>query len=399
MTTPLLTAVLTGIFLCLIQLVLALPWLAALDSQAFKANVRTPGVWLKSLAGVAGAGLLLGIFLAVRRDPDAMTATGRIFGSVMHAQLIADLLVLFFTVLLTVWPKGGAVAVSSFREGLRQPMFWFFTVGALAVLFLLPVIPYFTFGEDLKMVKDLGFSITMLSAAAFGVLAASMSISEEIEGRTAITLMSKPVSRRQFLIGKFLGILCAGFAMTGMLSWVFNWVVLVQPHFESMADPVLPPPWVEQATQAFGFLGPAPAFFLRGMFWWLGDAGAAVPGIILGFCQAMVLIAIAVALATRLPMIVNVVSCVVIFFLGHLTPLLAQVSQDKLPLVRFMAQLFDTVLPGLDFFDLGPTIVRDVPPAPGPFAFYVASVALYAVLYTAISLLFGLILFEDRDLA
>ena len=41
----------------------------------------------------------------------------------------------------------------------------------------------------------------MLASAAFGVLVAAVSISEEIEGRTAVTLMSKPVSRRQFLLG------------------------------------------------------------------------------------------------------------------------------------------------------------------------------------------------------
>ena len=72
------------------------------------------------------------------------------------------------------------------------------------------VIPYFTFGDDYKMMKQLGFDMIMLSTMLFGVLAASMSISEEIEGRTAVTLMSKPVTRRQFLLGKFLGILLAG---------------------------------------------------------------------------------------------------------------------------------------------------------------------------------------------
>jgi hypothetical protein len=89
----------------------------------------------------------------------------------------------------------------------------------------------------------------------------------------------------------------------------------------------------------------------------------------------------------------------VVFFLGHLTPLMVQVSQRGLPLVRFMAGVFDTVLPGLEFFDVGPAIVRDTPPPPGEFAVYVGSAALYAVVYTAIALLFGLILFEDRDLA
>ena len=31
-------------------------------------------------------------------------------------------------------------------------------------------------------------------------------MADEIEGKTAITLLSKPITRRQFILGKFLGI-------------------------------------------------------------------------------------------------------------------------------------------------------------------------------------------------
>jgi hypothetical protein len=50
-------------------------------------------------------------------------------------------------------------------------------------------------------------------------------------------------------------------------------------------------------------------------------------------------------------------------------------------------------------FDMGPAVVRYAPLPPDEFALYTANVAVYAVIYTAIALLFGLILFEDRDLA
>jgi hypothetical protein len=82
-----------------------------------------------------------------------------------------------------------------------------------------------------------------------------------------------------------------------------------------------------------------------------------------------------------------------------LSPILAQVSQNRYSLVRFVAQLFDTLLPGLEHFSLGAAIARDVPPPTGPFIVYIGSVMLYALLYTTIALLLGLILFEDRDLA
>ena len=68
-----------------------------------------------------------------------------------------------------------------------------------------------------------------------------------------------------------------------------------------------------------------------------------------------------------------------------------------------MAQLFNILLPGLDLFNVGPALTRESLPDAGQFAanfaVYVGSVAGYAILYTVIALLFGLILFEDRDLA
>jgi hypothetical protein len=50
-------------------------------------------------------------------------------------------------------------------------------------------------------------------------------------------------------------------------------------------------------------------------------------------------------------------------------------------------------------FDVGTAVVRDIPPPTGPYSVYTANVVLYGITYTAVALLFGLILFEDRDLA
>src|SRR5262249_41636221 len=157
---------------------------------------------------------------------------------------------------------------------------------------------------DFKMVKELGYDTIMLFAAAFGVLAASISISEEIEGRTAITLMSKPVSRRQFLLGKFLGILMAAALMTGMLGLFFFLVLWFKPIYDR--EPIPPPGWLlGQVAQLGRVIGDSPTSIVGGAAWWFADAITGSAGLVLGFCQVMVLLAISVALATRLPMVVN----------------------------------------------------------------------------------------------
>src|SRR5262249_27133913 len=126
------------------------------------------------------------------------------------------------------------------------------------------------------------------------------------------------------------------------------------------------------------------------------------------FSEVMVLVAIAVSLATRVPMVVNLTTVLVVYFLANLTPVLVAIgkqARDNDPgsavsgLLYFMAQLFDTVLPDLGAFRINPVLISDTPMPTGPFLRYVGSVTLYGGVYTLIVLLFGLILFEDRDLA
>jgi len=141
------------------------------------------------------------------------------------------------------------------------------------------------------------------------------------------------------------------------------------------------------------------ADLLRGLLLWMDDVVLTLPGLVIGFCQVMVFLAIALALATRLPVVVNWTICLAVYYLGHLTPIMTEVTRREYRLIYFVAQLFDTVLPGLDLFDVGTAVIREAPLPPLEYNLYALNVSIYAVVYTAIALLFGLILFEDRDLA
>lgn len=385
--------------LIVVQELAVLPWLLALGSRT-RQRLRDPKFWLQGAGLAVGLGLVAAYFLNESSDPNTLRRWGRFYMAVLHLQLGADLFACGLAVLLTFWPKGGAVALAAFREGLRQPMFWLLIGAATLIMVIIPFVPYFTFGEDVKMVKEMCYAFTMMFPAVLGVVVGSMSVHEEIEGRTAVTVMSKPISRRQFLLGKFFGIAGAALAMTVLLGWLLIWVIL----FKNTWDPgfgVEPPPdpsWVIQGAERV-FPQSNNGELLKGIGFWVNDAGEALPGLIIGFCQVMVLVAAAVALATRVPMVVNVTACLVLYFLGHLTSIMKEVTAGGNVLISFMAQLFDVVLPGLDLFDVGTAVIRDMPLPADRYAWYTANVALYGITYTAVALLVGLILFEDRDLA
>jgi hypothetical protein len=390
---------LTTLVLFLIQGVAAIPWMVTISTKRslWYLFIRILGILMILGVCIRLAPLLLGPIA----DPTPETV-GMTYGYILHLQLIADFFILSFPLILWVWPKGGAVALAAFREGVRQPLFWVLGLFGLGALAVSPLVPYFTFGEDLVMVKDLGFDFLMLAATLFGALAASQSISEEIEGRTAITLMSKPVSRRQFLLGKFVGIVMAALLMYALLGWVFQGILDGKVWLDRL-DATPPPAWLVGLLDWARLPGDSTEL-LTGVGLWLAHALDLLPGLVMTFTEVTVLTALAVALATRATMVVNLATVLAIYVVANVTPVLVAIGHtirprytgDPVPpLLSFTAGLFDMLLPDLDAFRIGPALVAD---AAVPAA-YVLSVMFYGALYTFIVILFGLILFEDRDLA
>lgn len=233
-------------------------------------------------------------------------------------------------------------------------MYWVICLLSMFLLVLSMLVPYFTFGEDYKVFKQMSFDIVMFAALLFGMLAISISVYEEIEGRTAITVMSKPISRRQFMIGKYLGILLASGAMMMILGWLLTWTLYIQPRFNKLDDVIdyLP----IEMTQKVGPLcdklmfTPEGQAVTHGVGIWFGETLAHHLGLLLTFGQVMVLLAISAALATRMPFAINIVICLMVFLLGHLSPVLASATERlgddfSLMLVGFIAKLFNVVFP------------------------------------------------------
>ena len=141
-------------------------------------------------------------------------------------------------------------------------------------------------GEDSKMVKDEGLTLIMVLSILMALWTASVSIADEIEGRTALTLLSKPVSRREFIVGKFVGILVPVAIMFLVLGALFlasvSYKVVYDAREGAQTDPSLAECQREMLEIA--------------------------PGLLLAFMEAVVLTAISVAISTRLPMLANLVS-------------------------------------------------------------------------------------------
>ncbi|TWT90628.1 ABC-2 family transporter protein [Pseudobythopirellula maris] len=265
------------------------------------------------------------------------------------------------------------IAVATSKEAIGQPMFLLFTIGGAVALIAFIFVPYNTFGEDVKMLKDSGLSTVMVLAILFAVWTASVSIADEIEGKTALTLLSKPISRRQFILGKYVGILWSVLVIFVLLGALLMATISVKVVYDARESSNPTPDWQLCHSEMIGI----------------------VPGLVLSFFEAAVLTAISVAISTRLPMLPNLIICGSIYVLGHLTPLLVQSSVGQNEFVAFFGRLVSIVLPMLDHLNIQAAIAGG---QPVPFV-YLAWTGLYTVIYVTVAMLLALILFEDRDLA
>lgn len=269
--------------------------------------------------------------------------------------------------------KTAVIAWVTAKEAVRQPLFLVLIIAGTLAILVSTFLPYYTFGEDIKMLKDVGLAAILLLSLFLAMVTASNSISEDIEHRTAITLLSKPINRRQFIVGKFLGIILAVALMFIVLGAIYSAMVYYKVAYDAR----------ESAKQA-----PTSA-----ECW--AEVRQILPGILLTYMQVVVLSSISVAISTRLPMLVNIVVCLAVYILGQLAPVLVAASRGSFELVEFTAQLVAVVLPALSFFSVSSAVATN---APIPWD-YVAWSALYCVLYSGIGILLAFVLFEDRDLA
>ncbi len=163
--------------------------------------------------------------------------------------------------------RAGIIARATTKEAIRQPLFSLLMAIALITLVMNTFLPFFSFGEDFKMLMDCGLATILICGLLLAVWTSSTSIADEIEGKTAMTLLSKPINRRQFIVGKYVGIMSAVFWLLLPVMVCFLGLVYykVGYDFRELASP-----------------DPETAYKV-------GVTFRAVPGLILIFCEISVL--------------------------------------------------------------------------------------------------------------
>ncbi len=130
-----------------------------------------------------------------------------------------------------------AIIRNTFFESVRQPIMLVVLVVAAILIILSNPLSAFTMEDDQRMLIDIGLSTVFAGGALLASFIATSVLTREIENKTALTVIAKPVSRPVFIIGKFLGVAGAMTIGTLLMSFIF---LLVEQHsvLQTVRDPL-----------------------------------------------------------------------------------------------------------------------------------------------------------------
>lgn len=98
------------------------------------------------------------------------------------------------------------IAINSLTETIRQPIYGILLLTTVFLLVLNVGLAGYTFDDDNKLLKDLSLSTMLLCGLFLAAFSAAGVLSREIENKTVLTVISKPVGRPVFILGKFMGL-------------------------------------------------------------------------------------------------------------------------------------------------------------------------------------------------
>lgn len=260
------------------------------------------------------------------------------------------------------------IAGAVFRESVRDRVplaIVGFGVLLVAASFL---IGQMTAGQDVKIIKDLGLAALALLGLVIAVFFGIGLVAKEVEKRSIYSLLSKPVSREQFLIAKYLGLVMTLAVNLAAMTAAYYIVLLYQ-----------------QMTLSPGALSVLPAP--------VADPRLLI-AILLVFAELMLVTAVALFFSTFAGPLTALLFTLGLWLAGHFNADLRNFQEvvDS-PVAVAVARALYYALPNLAPFNVRAEVVHGVPVS----GTHVGLTLAYAAVYIAFVLVAAIAVFRRRD--
>ncbi|MFM7137853.1 MAG: hypothetical protein ACKO1M_12425 [Planctomycetota bacterium] len=322
------------------------------------------------------------------------------------------------------------IARNAFLESIRQPVFSVLVLAGMSALVLNVSLAAFTLDDDNKILVDLGLSTLFICGLLLAASTATTVLSRELENRTVLTVVSKPVPRPAVVVGKYLGVVAALVLGFWTLTAVFLLTVRNRvPASDQRAGDWDPPVLVlGLAAVAAAVAVAAAANYLRGrpfssgfvtlqavtatlavMGVWCLDRGwrfqnpmlewnsQLMIAVALVFEAVLVLAAVAVAASTLLGGVMTLLACMLVFLVGLVSEyFLGTITVGQGPTAtwsRWLVWPVYAAVPNMQFFWAADALTQ----GHALSLTHLAQVSLYAACMIAALISLAVALFQCRD--
>ncbi len=260
------------------------------------------------------------------------------------------------------------IAVSVFKESVRDRVPYnlaLFAVLLIASSFLLGQL---TAGQDVKIIKDLGLAAIAVFGLFIAIFIGIGLVSKEVERRSIYALLAKPISRPQFIVGKYAGLVLTLAVNVAVMTVALYAVLGVLTYLQT--------PQVRAAWDA------------------PGTDPRLLKAIGLIFVELMIVTAIALFFSTFSTPLLAAALTFGIFIVGHFNTDLKNFDRivDSRPAVWLARGVYHAV-PDFSAFDVKTEVVHGLPVAAG----YLAATLGYGFAYIAGLLMVSVLVFARRD--
>ena len=245
-----------------------------------------------------------------------------------------------------------AIALNTFTQLVRMKVFYFLLIFSVLIIGANLLFLNFTFEQELKILQDVSFGAMTLFASIFSIVGTALLIPKDIEDRTLYTILTKPVPRFEYLIGKLLGILFLVAVSLVLMSILFFAVLYMRQHG------IL----AEETNQFRGQPTPEQLSSLKESIFSQGLRLELINGVIAVFLKASVAAAIALVVSTfASSTLFTIIVSLVIYFIGHAQSMALDYyfpeGDMHGALQRFIAGIVAIIFPNFQMFNVVDGIV------------------------------------------
>jgi ABC-type transport system involved in multi-copper enzyme maturation permease subunit len=248
------------------------------------------------------------------------------------------------------------IIANVFREVIRDRVLYLVAIFAIFFVACTRLLPEVAAGTEDKMLLDVGLAAMSLLGLVIAVFIGTGLVNKEIEKRTVLVLIAKPISRIEFIVGKHLGLSAVLIVLVAAMTALYMAIL----SFSQVSYPI----------------------------------GSILVSSIYLFLQLSLITAVAIAFGVFTSSILATLLTFAVYLMGNFTrDLVALGKLSKNPAIENITRYLYLVLPDLSRLDLKNQAVYGQLPSID----VLLANAVYGMLYTILLLAIATLIFSRRE--